>query len=96
MTNVKDLVNLAQKMDFDIHDLIVLYHEDKDKTFAIECVGKKKTDGSLIYWPLHMEGDGFLRLFEGFSKKCEDVKWYSYDLNTMAVEGKMLKSEIVE
>jgi hypothetical protein len=54
--NKQALLNLMKGMGFDIHD--VSYEA------GCELVAKECDDGSIVWWPLETEGNGFQSLFQ--------------------------------
>lgn len=62
MTTKQQLIDVMNALDFAIADL-ALGHDGS------ELVGKKKHDGSIIFWSMELEGSGFKRMFEGRIRK---------------------------
>jgi len=58
------LIRFMNDAGFDIADISVCAMTGK------ELVGKRCTDGDMIYWPIEKEGSGFVDLFKGSIKNA--------------------------
>lgn len=57
LTMKDTLLKMMNALDFQIHD--ISYES------GYELVAKVAQDGTIIWWPIELEGSGFERLFKG-------------------------------